>query len=43
VIFARKLLGVIRGLENAGCWDRHQYDFAVYVTNLPTSCNAWQS
>ena len=42
VIFARKLLGVIRGPENAEFWDRHKHEFAVYVTNLPTSCNAWQ-
>jgi hypothetical protein len=42
VIFARKLLGVIRGPENAEFWDRHKHEFAVYVTKLPTSCNAWQ-
>jgi hypothetical protein len=42
VIFARKLPGVIRGPENAEFWDRHKHEFAVYVTNLPTTCNAWQ-
>jgi hypothetical protein len=40
MIFARKLLGVIRGPENAKLWDRHKHQFAVYVTNLPTTCNA---
>jgi hypothetical protein len=42
VIFARKLLGVIRRPEHAGFWDSHQHEFAVSVTNLQTFCNAWQ-
>ena len=23
-------------------WDCNKHEFAVYVTNLPVSCNAWQ-
>ncbi len=42
MIFARKLLGVSRRLANAEFWDRHKHDLAVYVTNQPTTCNAWQ-
>jgi hypothetical protein len=42
VINACKLQGVICGLENAEFWDRYQREFAVYVTNLPTSCNGWK-
>ncbi len=42
VIFAQKLLGVIRGPENAEFWERHQHKFTVHVTNLPTTCYAWQ-
>ncbi len=41
-MFARMLLGVIRGPESAESWDRHKHEFAVHVTNLPTTCNAWQ-
>lgn len=37
VIFAPKLLGVIRGAVNAEFWDHHKHEFAVYVTNLPTT------
>ncbi len=40
MIFARKLLSVIRGPEKAEVWDRHKHEFAVYVTNLPAFCNA---
>jgi hypothetical protein len=42
VIFARTLLGVIRGPGDAKIWDRHKHEFAVHVTNLPTCCNALQ-
>ena len=42
VIFARKLLGVIRGPENAEFWDRHKHEFAVYVTTLPANYIGWQ-
>ena len=40
VFFAQKLLGLNRGPVNAESWVRPEYEFAVYVTNLSTSCNA---
>jgi hypothetical protein len=33
---------VIRGRDNADFWDGHQHEFAVYGTNLLTSCSPSQ-
>lgn len=41
VVFARALQGVFAGLQSAEFWDRNKHEFAVYVTNLPLSYNAW--
>jgi len=41
VVFARSLQGQVPGPKAGEFWDQNKHEFAVYVTNLPESFNAW--
>jgi Transposase DDE domain group 1 len=41
VVFARSLQGQVPGPKAGEFWDQNKHEFAVYVTDLPESFNAW--